>query len=62
MSRRPYLEEQVAGLKQICEALICHIHYTTEKHDASSVDTCEHEVCKRYMDGWRLYMFAVHPK
>ena len=59
-----YLEEQIAGLSKMCEAIICWIHWdgddggVHEGHNAYPGSGCEHRTCRRYAEGLHMKTFG----
>lgn len=59
-----FIEEQIQALAKMCEAVICHIHYTGDKgekhegHNGYPASGCQHEVCKGYAEAHRQLHFG----
>lgn len=62
---KPYLEEQISALAAMCEALICHIHYTDDEsgerrpgHNGYPGTGCTAAVCIRYAEALSTFHFG----
>lgn len=59
-----YIEEQIQALAKMCEAVICHIHYTGNEgkcrqgHNGYPATGCRHETCAAYADAHRQLHFG----